>query len=529
MSYKNSIIKGSVKALIFAVASFLITYYNFGPVWNSGWWVIDDHEIVNYLGSDQKININEIIPQMLTKTEVGRPFESTRYRPSYYLLRIIETYFFTTHPQYYLRLRLFISFAFFFTLMTIIYFSLTKLTEYYPPPSNRVDQKIQRWFLMLIAIISATSISVEGYWPDILARNGSGEIYCVVGLCLYVISYYFLWIKDASKNNLLLAMLTLVNTTGLVISCGSKENFLLLLIPSFILLYRLYARKYPRFNIIFTSIGILYALFIGFAVVIALNHTGVDIYGRSVHLHDRFSVLLKWLLHFKPIHLNLLLTLFLGSIHYFSTKKFTRFTKICILVQFCNILFFFTQVVFYNGLFPLNYRYDFPGKLTYAIGWWINLAQLYYHLVYFKKGQLITYVLFPVIILILLITGLPKIKDNNNTSKFCLKNSQLFTSSIDNLVHVAKINSTLPIIILEETPRPEIIGSTQKFLSFYGINNLVNVISYPLTKHDIDKHSLYAGNCMLLYYHDNNSIGTGVDTVETVDPLKCRIKIAFHL
>jgi hypothetical protein len=58
-------------------------------IFRANWGLIDDHQIFTFLGPDLKLPASEIWSTLLTKTEVGQL--QGRFRPSYYLITVVET------------------------------------------------------------------------------------------------------------------------------------------------------------------------------------------------------------------------------------------------------------------------------------------------------------------------------------------------------------------------------------------------------------------------------------------------------
>ena len=79
-----------VPALIIVVASVVITFLLIREDLDARWGLLDDHEIMSFLGSDREATLAEFGP-LLMSTEVGRIGTATRFRPSYYSMRIVET------------------------------------------------------------------------------------------------------------------------------------------------------------------------------------------------------------------------------------------------------------------------------------------------------------------------------------------------------------------------------------------------------------------------------------------------------
>ena len=92
------------KLFIFLFSAIMVLAI-FGRVVASKWSVIDDHEIMLFLGRDGKLYLSEIF-STLKLTEVGNFGSLTRYRPSYYILRLLECVVWGANPAYWYAFRL---------------------------------------------------------------------------------------------------------------------------------------------------------------------------------------------------------------------------------------------------------------------------------------------------------------------------------------------------------------------------------------------------------------------------------------
>jgi hypothetical protein len=129
---------------------------------NAKWSIIDDHEIINYLGSDKNITLSEVT-KLISQSEIASYGNSLRYRPSYYILRILETYLWSDNAQLWYGVRILFLMIFLYVVSSIV----TKL-------------------LGLFLAVSFTMFIMTGaYWPDILTRLGPSEMYGVLGIALY--------------------------------------------------------------------------------------------------------------------------------------------------------------------------------------------------------------------------------------------------------------------------------------------------------------------------------------------------------
>ena len=71
--------------LIQALLSFWFAIIVLYPNLSARWSLMDDHEIINYMGVDHQLSFKEI-PGMLMKTEAGFNTGLARYRPVYFLI-----------------------------------------------------------------------------------------------------------------------------------------------------------------------------------------------------------------------------------------------------------------------------------------------------------------------------------------------------------------------------------------------------------------------------------------------------------
>lgn len=241
-----------VLILIFSlVFSFLIFKENFKAKWS----MIDDHETAYFLGSDKKILFGEI-PKLLLKTEVGNYGKALRFRPSYYLVRIVESALWRDNPFLWYFAR--------FVILSIFVFSVTFL--------------VSRYFGLLSGIIFTLFIMTDKYWYDIWARLGPGEIYVVLGLSLYSLSLYKI-LNDKPKS-LLFWLLFLL---GGVLAIGSKENMVVLALPAiYLVLAHPWVIKENKSGLVYLSLHILFSTFVFLGVFLAVKSSGQNVYGGEI-------------------------------------------------------------------------------------------------------------------------------------------------------------------------------------------------------------------------------------------------------
>ncbi|OJX66511.1 MAG: hypothetical protein BGO94_06490 [Micrococcales bacterium 72-143] len=74
---------------LLAAVSFTTVFAFFGQLRHARLGLIDDHEILRFLGSDHRLLLWEI-PSVLGTTELANWGEDGRFRPAYYFLRAVE-------------------------------------------------------------------------------------------------------------------------------------------------------------------------------------------------------------------------------------------------------------------------------------------------------------------------------------------------------------------------------------------------------------------------------------------------------
>jgi hypothetical protein len=347
---------GIIKIVLIILGSALFTFYLWGNNLDARWGVIDDHEIIEFMGSDGKVKLNEL-NHLLLSTEVGQPGKSLRYRPSFYLLRIIETFLWGDSPflWYFIRLILFAGTA------AIVWWLVGK------------------WIGFLPAMLFVLYVLSFHFWGDIWTRLGASETYAVFGIAVYCLGCINMLRhareKDLSDASVFLNWSLIV--TGAFIAMGSKENFLILLISSVILSVMLWKRHIlGKIGFICSVVIFSYGIFIATAVLLALSKTKKDMYGDSVELLERLQFIYKGLMQLLEDHYLLLMifafvslvciiaALFIKQRNEDQAKRMIKVFSHYSIVAVVMVLFYLSQYFFYSGKLPSGMRYDFPGVLA---------------------------------------------------------------------------------------------------------------------------------------------------------------------
>jgi len=426
--------------------------------------MIDDHEIIAFMGNDHHLSFREI-PKMLMKTEVGVPGQTSRYRPSYYLFRLIETAVWGDHP-------------FFWYLFRVVLFGI----------SIFIAWRLLGRVFGLLGGLSCMILVSHSFWADIWARLGSNETYGVVGVVLYCLAFSKLWEEKRSEPT---TFWWIVLAFSAILTMGSKENFLLILSTSAVLLYQAWQHKRLT-KLSFLTNGILFAfgLFVMTALILGLKKQGGDVYANPVAPMSRFQILIAGVFSLRQwkIQLPFWVSLILMGIsalfkkyqpHDESASYILRDIKRLFWIETGLLLLWYSQFVFYNGAWPNGSRYDFPGVLALDLAYLFlayTLIRILPHCIPYLKfpraPQLGQAILGGFLVLVVLLFGFREFKLINAVSQRNSYLSRQFSHSLLKIVEEVKESPNTPIVFESHNVWDyEPIFSLQRFLSAYGVQN----------------------------------------------------------
>ena len=471
--------------------------YLFGENLFAKWWLIDDHEIFRFLGNSTNQNIwadfNYIL---INKTEIGSFGNFPRYRPSYYILRLIETFLWKDNSIYWYAFRLIVSY--FFVVAIYLYFN-----KLFTKPTS-----------LLIALF----VILQTYFNDIFSRLGPGEFYCILGLLILFYSFYFL-------NKKKITLFIIFSTLGSLVSIGSKENFLFLAIVPFFIIWK-FKKRLKSYDFVILSLPFLYAILIFLSLFLTFQKGSSDIYGNSVGIGDRLFILFN-------SYLNMYSLISILIIGICSFIVFKLFKKVYINIFYIIVLNFFVlsfNIVFYNGDFPQDNRYDFPGVLSFQI---IVILFLYlflkFLLEYVNATRLIKKYCFEMMMVFILLISIPW----QNASKIyqaTLLNKQRTNDFSKSLLKLRKIEANTSLILLYDRVLDfEPVDSFNFYLNYWNVKNsksiyvnkpfpqnpweeglvgfMENVVSYGNSEMKITKFDLMlisSTTCAIIYFHENS-------------------------
>jgi hypothetical protein len=329
------------------VAGLLLTVWiAFGAALQAQWGIIDDHEIMHFLGGDGKLTVSEI-PSLLMQTEVGTWGSYARYRPAYYLLRLLETAAWGMNPMLWYSCRLALV-----GLAIAIWWKL-------------VSGGLGKLGAGLLCMYTLTF----PYWDEFTGRLGPSETYVIVGLPIYIAGVAAAVRADwkRSSERFLANAAILV---GALICIGSKENLLLLALPSAYLLARA-AHRRDGMLLASAAGSLFFGAFVAGGILLSVSRTGLDIYDKPVAVGLRLAEIVAVLRdrHFvTPFSMLVGVTAAVGALS--LLPGWTRQQRNVIhraafwLVSLC--LVFAAQLVYYNANWPVTImRYGYPGLLYY--------------------------------------------------------------------------------------------------------------------------------------------------------------------
>ena len=243
--------------IVVFIFSVLLSGFLLSSLSSAWFWIIDDHEIVNYVSEFKKHPSEPLqtFTRELLASEVGDLHNSLlRYRPVYYSVRLMEAYFFGLSPIYY------------FIVNTLLFGG--GLLAF-----GMAARRFFSWPVVLTMMCVVTGL---GYNQDLWARLGPSEREAFA--CLMLFMWAFVW-QDKTKW----AWPTCCVAATLAI--GSKENFLLLILPLCIPLYGQIKKK-DYFSLFWGILPLVMAIPVVFVVLRAVLAAGHDVYSKMLHLEQ---------------------------------------------------------------------------------------------------------------------------------------------------------------------------------------------------------------------------------------------------
>lgn len=258
-----------------ALAAFASTAYFFGQMRHAQISLVDDHEILRFLGPDHRLLVWEI-PALLGATEVGEFGAAGRFRPVYYTLRMLEASLFGDSAALWYLARMGMLAFIAATFGTLTYLA--------------VRRRVASWWGAVLAavtgaIVAFTVVTLPST-PDIVTRLGPSEIYVGVAVALLAVGMVRAWRAPQSLSGWILTAI------AIMLAVGSKEDAILLVVPVGVLVVLRFSAVTRRGWVA----GVLGTAFVVVTVVAAALLRGnasnsSDIYGQSRSVNGFLEVI----------------------------------------------------------------------------------------------------------------------------------------------------------------------------------------------------------------------------------------------
>ena len=350
-----------------AIGGSLATYQT-APQWHAWWGLMDDAEFLSWAPPGRSLGAGEYLAT-LGSTEIGAIGTTTRFRPVYYILRVGERVLWPASPAWYYAAR---------TVMFAVALSLTA------------------WALMvtlgrIVGLGVFALVSTEWYWRDIWAHGGPAEQYAFVGTSMLAVAGALAWTDARATRPRGIAILA---SAGTVLAMGSKENFLVLLIPCALVLLRLAkAPEHRRMIMTLFVVVTICAAAIVAALLPGLRAAGTDMYGNQIGAGARFAWLSAGTGRWFPAAIVLIAAV-LPIVSWWVLPRARRTEEARVLHSALArqlyvhagllLILVVSQLSFYAPRWPtFGGRYDFPGMLVSPLGFavltmyllqWLRLA-----------------------------------------------------------------------------------------------------------------------------------------------------------
>lgn len=327
-----------------------LVWFTLSPSLQSRWMLIDDHTIAWNLGSDRSLHASELFPNLM-KSEAGRPGLESRYRPAYFFMTLLETMVWgdNTHQWYLSR-----------QLMAAVFLLGVGYVTF-----------------ELLGALGAVGVVLWvisfPWWMDIWCRLGPAENYCAFGLGIYLLAVVKILRPGFNEISRPLRIgLWIAFVLGNCLMFGSKENWLAILFPNFVIAFLLWRRKRTDlFGWLMLSISIMFNVGVGIATAIGLKNRGhvyADAYGVHVSFADLLSQLPimidgMWSALSAPLVIAILLIIWLLTTKFNDPRERARRVISLILGASIFIVFYIWHQLFYAGSWHLAMRYAFPIEL----------------------------------------------------------------------------------------------------------------------------------------------------------------------
>lgn len=448
---------------IIAGLSIVLSFLLIGrQIWQANWGIIDDSQVIDFLGPDLKLRLSEIWNTMLTKTEVGTL--QGRFRPSYYTFILLETSLWgdNIHLWYLTRTA---GFAVF--LASIWWF---------------MHRFVGGWLSGVLTIY----IALLPMWAGVWSRIGPSEIYGCILIGMMIFASYFVLFSDSPRTRNLNAIALALATVALV---GAKETFIPLAGGSIAVLIWAWVRS--RLSLPLAVVLVLAILCAGTGILLVVRRQlsaggGEDFYGKSTAAAATLGFVAKGLLSAlaQTLWIPIVPVWFLTLLNVIPRKPVKDWIvdsgpaigAYCFLVATYAL-----QCGLYRSGFPLNSRYDFPAMLLVPLTFCILACDFFSKIRPFYAERTINHAQFAAAAFVFLYCATSASQFDKGTAiRIAVRNNiettNSFFNEVQRAVQAARAEPDSPVILEAYGPGAyEAVFSLKTYLSSYGARNPVSV------------------------------------------------------
>jgi len=448
----------SLGALICYAIAIGISLYCWGPLTHAKWGLIDDHEIMHFIGTHERLPLSHVVP-VLKDSELSSTSTLQRFRPSYYILRTTEATFWGKNASLWYAFRIAIAL---FLAITLAYFGA-------------------RFAGPIVTVGFLVFVITQPYWADIFARAGPAEVYAVLGISLIALAWGARFRTEVGTPTAFLILL------GILIAGGTKENFVILAILPLWLLFSRRVRTTPAGKLMFVG-AIAFLAWIAVTVAHRLQQKGTDVYANDVSLTSRLKVAVQFfaLPSVQYWIAGLLLLVVLGALLGIIAKSnsdarvasLARSMNGCLFAAFGLLALYGIQYVFYDGKWPDNAqpRYLFPGIPAFHAAILIGCVALVNLVKTSNASKTLVFTLQLVLSLGFIAGSVNNVETNRNASLQTVRNTNSFEEKFQAMADYLAQNPSMPVILNTHSVWDgEPMDSITRFMRARGLTNPVAV------------------------------------------------------
>lgn len=257
-------------AMVAVAFATVVAAWVLGPNVEAVFGPIDDHEPLAWMGSGSRVPLTEAWQALLT-SEVGQAGSTARFRPVYYVTRVMQGVVLGDNP----RLWYACTVALFIITVSALGYAVARWTTRGLPISSVGRRLAVEICASVLGVLLFASMPA---WAGIATRLGPSE--------QLALAFAALSILGATK------LADRAGTSGwwwLVVSGGafgaalSKENFVpILLLPLATAGYRVWGLRRPKVELLFGAVPLGALMLLAWALLPGLLDGAADVYGRSI-------------------------------------------------------------------------------------------------------------------------------------------------------------------------------------------------------------------------------------------------------